>query len=160
MKTKITRVTIVDHDGKRTSLKPNKIVDNIEEYRLSMQSHFNAKMDFLTWKKLKQQIKIKDMRNGIDRLFDEMKLRVLVIQASGNDFTPKPEEKEDEFVKLSEYEKANERAEHYRLKLRGIENLVCLLQKDNERLLAENEGLQELLSNSATKEADEENSKI
>lgn len=99
--------------------------------------------------------------DGIHRLFNEMKLRVFVIQASENEFTPDPEEKEDEFVKLSEYEKlerefekANERAEHYRLKLRGSENLVCLLQKDNERLLAENEVLQELISNSAAKESD------
>ena len=44
MKTKITRVTIIDHDGKRTSLKTNKIVDNIEEYRKSVQKDFEAKM--------------------------------------------------------------------------------------------------------------------
>lgn len=107
------------------------------------------------------------MRNEIDSLFDETKLRVLVIQASGNDFTPKPEEKEDEFVKLSEYEKlerelekAQEKAEHYRLKLLGSENLIHLLQRDNERLLAENEGLQELISNSVTKETDKGHSNL
>lgn len=44
MKTKITRVTIVDNDGKRTSLKPNKIVDNIEEYRKSLKDELGAKM--------------------------------------------------------------------------------------------------------------------
>lgn len=44
MKTKITRVTIVDHDGKRTSLRPNKIVDNIEEYRKSIKDELEAKM--------------------------------------------------------------------------------------------------------------------
>lgn len=44
MKTKITRVTIVDNDGKRTSLKPNKIVDNIEEYRKSLKDKLEAKM--------------------------------------------------------------------------------------------------------------------
>lgn len=107
------------------------------------------------------------MRNGIDILFDEMKLRVLVIQASENVLDSKPEEKEDEFVKLSAYEKlerelekAQEKAEHYRLKLLGSDNLVCLLQRDNERLLAENEGLQELISNSATKEADKGHSNL
>ena len=44
MKTKITRVTIVDNDDKRTSLKPNKIVDNIEEYRKSLKEELEAKM--------------------------------------------------------------------------------------------------------------------
>lgn len=44
MKTKITRVTIVSQDGKRTSLNPNKIIEDIEEYRLSIKFHFNAKM--------------------------------------------------------------------------------------------------------------------
>lgn len=44
MKTKITRVTIVDNDGKRTSLKPNKIIDNIEEYRKSLKDELGAKM--------------------------------------------------------------------------------------------------------------------
>lgn len=43
MKTKITRVTIVDNDGKRTSLKPNKIIDNIEEYRKSLKDKLGAK---------------------------------------------------------------------------------------------------------------------
>lgn len=107
------------------------------------------------------------MKNGIDRPFNEMKLCVFVIQATENDFTPELEEKEDEFVKLSEYEKlerelekANERAEHYQLKLLGSENLIHLLQKDNERLLAENEGLQELISNSVAKEAEQEHSNI
>lgn len=44
MKTKITRVTIVDDDGKRTSLKSNKIVENIEEYRKSLKNELEAKM--------------------------------------------------------------------------------------------------------------------
>ena len=44
MKTKITRITIVDYDGKRTSLRPNKIVDNIEAYRKSLKDELGAKM--------------------------------------------------------------------------------------------------------------------
>lgn len=44
MKTKITRVKIVDKDGKITTLKLNRIVENIEKYRKSIKDGLEAKM--------------------------------------------------------------------------------------------------------------------
>lgn len=44
MKTKIKRVTIVRYNGKRTSLKLDKVVDNIEEYRKSLKDELEVKM--------------------------------------------------------------------------------------------------------------------
>lgn len=107
------------------------------------------------------------MKNGIDRLFDEMRLRGFAVYITENGFTPEPEEKEDEFVKLSAYEKlerelekSEERNEQLRLQLLGKENLISLLAKDNQRLIAENVGLQELMSRMAAKEADERHSNV
>lgn len=44
MKAKITRVKIVDKDGKITTLKLNRIVENIEKYRKSIKDGLGAKM--------------------------------------------------------------------------------------------------------------------
>lgn len=57
MKTKITRVTIVDNDGKRTSLKPNKIIDNIEEYRKSLKDELEAKMILFDMEEIEETTK-------------------------------------------------------------------------------------------------------
>lgn len=51
MKTKITRVTIVDHDGKRTSLRPNIIVEDIEEYQFLLSPILMLKWYCSIWKK-------------------------------------------------------------------------------------------------------------
>lgn len=44
MKTKITKVMIIEPDGKRTSLRPNKIVEDVEQYRKEIKEQFNAQM--------------------------------------------------------------------------------------------------------------------
>lgn len=46
MKSKVTKVMIIEQDGKRTSLWPNKIVSDIEQYRLEVKEQFNARMVF------------------------------------------------------------------------------------------------------------------
>lgn len=108
------------------------------------------------------------MKDGIDRLFNEMRLRVFVIQANkGETVSEQPENKEDKFVKLSAYEKlerelekAEEKNEQLRLQLLGKNNLVSMLIKDNQILIAENAGLQEVMSNMAAREADKKHSNI
>lgn len=57
MKTKITRVTTVGHDGKRTSFRPNIIVENIEEYRIAIKSFVNADMVLFDMEEIEEPTK-------------------------------------------------------------------------------------------------------
>lgn len=44
MKSKVTKVMIIEQDYKRISLRPNKIVENIEQYRSEIKEQFNARL--------------------------------------------------------------------------------------------------------------------
>lgn len=44
MKSVVTKVLVIEQDGRRVSLRPAKVVDNVEVYRRELREQFNARM--------------------------------------------------------------------------------------------------------------------
>ena len=44
MKSKITKVLLIEQDGRRVSLRPAKVVENVDVYRRELKEQFNAQM--------------------------------------------------------------------------------------------------------------------
>ncbi len=44
MKSKVTKILVIEQDGRRVSLRPDKVVENVETYRRELKGQFNAQM--------------------------------------------------------------------------------------------------------------------
>lgn len=44
MKSKVTKILVIERDGRRGSLRPGKVVENVETYRRELKEQFNAQM--------------------------------------------------------------------------------------------------------------------
>ncbi len=42
MKSKVTKVLVIERDGRRVSLYPGKVVESVEAYRRELKEQFNA----------------------------------------------------------------------------------------------------------------------
>lgn len=44
MQSKITKILVIEQDGRRVSLRPGKVVAHVEVYRRELKEQFNAQM--------------------------------------------------------------------------------------------------------------------